>query len=246
MQHSRRRPSLLLAGVLAAGAILAGLAVGQPQASAAPAGRPAAPGQAVHVLASGTRSPHMIYPSGYVRERVAGPDGASAIESIPIFHVTSAGVLNGIHACRALNNDTINQGVMCADLFAEPDGSNIGVEVAPFVEGMCQNLANPSFFPECAQITMTFSVNTPLFHDAGGAFEEQCARHFNDPCSTPREFFEGENFPIPGECNSQPGGKNEVWTVIKGGSAIELPGSGVFSATATDFASQHAIVCGAL
>lgn len=42
---------------------------------------------------------------------------------IATYHVTSAGPLAGIHACRSLGSDSTNQGVECADLYAAPDGS---------------------------------------------------------------------------------------------------------------------------
>lgn len=244
MQHSRRR-GRLLAGALAIGAILTGTLAGSAQASGVPVGRPAATSQAGRVMASGSRSPHMIYPSRFVRVRVAGRNGASSVENIPIYVVTSGGFLKGIHACRALGNDESTQAVMCADIFADPD-NNHGVEVAAGVEGICQNLVNRNDFPRCANIAMTFGIHSAAINFGDSTFDE-CG-HNGELCDIPREIFEGPNFDLPatpgGGCDTTVGGPNEVWTVIQSGSSIELPISADTRDLAANLGSQHAIVCG--
>ncbi|HZR54489.1 MAG TPA: hypothetical protein VFB06_33945 [Streptosporangiaceae bacterium] len=92
---------------------------------------------------------------------------------------------------------------------------------------------------------MTFSVNTATFHNAGGTFFDECG-HNGLLCVTPRQKADGELFDIPGNCDMNAGGPNEVWTVIFGGSAIELPVSAVTTTLGNNFGSQHAIICGAL
>jgi hypothetical protein len=188
----------------------------------------------------------MIYPSSYVRVRVAGRNGASSIESIPVYRVVTPGFISGMHACRALGNDGSTQGVMCADLFAERDNTG-GVQVSATVEGACESLANRNIFPECAEIDMFFSAHRAQSDFGDPLTLEQCARHFNDPCSTPREFFEAAPLhDIPGPCNTSVGGPNEVWTVVGLGSSIELPVSGAVRFLAANLGSNHGIICGAL
>jgi hypothetical protein len=182
----------------------------------------------------------MIKPSRYVQVRVAGRDGASSTASIPVYIVTSPGLLSGIHACRVLGSDDFTQGVACADLFAEPDGSG-GVEVTAETEGICQIIGSNSF-PECANITMLFSVNSAVAHNLGGVFSGECGHQFG-PCESPRTFFAGNFWDIPGPCNASPGSRNEVWTVVFGGADIELPSTGDQRFLASNLGSQHAIVC---
>lgn len=157
---------------------------------------------------------------------------------IPIFDVGSGsfGLLPDIHACAALGNDGTTQGVECADIYV--NGVSGQVDISPASEAACQNLANPSVFPQCANaaIKMALFFADPGTIQATGWDTGTCGP--SNPCATPRQYFTGpitSSFPVT-SCT-------EVWTVVNAGSNVKLPGSGRTVSSAANLGSGHAIVC---
>jgi hypothetical protein len=157
---------------------------------------------------------------------------------IPIFHIPNgtSEALPGIHACAALGNDGTTQAVECADIVAS--GGPGFVSIVPQSEAMCQNLANRSVFPQCANALITMSLFTPGPTQQGSWDTEQCG-HSAPLCKTPRQYF------LPGLFTTfdQVTSCTDVWTVVAAGSNIELPVSAKTVFSSANLGSGHAIVC---
>jgi hypothetical protein len=189
---------------------------------------------------------HVIYPSYYVTvtgEKVASASAVTS-DSIPVYHVTSAGYLSGIHSCLELGNDGTVQGVQCADMWAEPDGSG-GVIVEEAAEAFC-NVLNSSSYPGCQNIDVGFQLAQGTGIQTGwDGISCGPDSGLSNTCGTGRQYgigtYPGTGFDITG-CDPEPGTAYEFWTVLMGGNSIQLP-SGTTVSDSSNFAGQHAIVC---
>jgi hypothetical protein len=157
---------------------------------------------------------------------------------IPVFHIPNgtAEALPGIHACAALGNDGTTQGVECADIFVS--GGPGDVDIVPQSEAICQNLANRSVFPQCANAVITMGLFASGPTQQGNWDTEACG-HSDGPCGTPRQIFTGNMFVAFDQVTSC----TEVWTVVAAGSNIELPVSARTVFSSANLGSGHAIVC---
>jgi hypothetical protein len=162
---------------------------------------------------------------------------AMTAAGIPVFDVTSAGTLAGVHACLSLGSDGTNQGVECADLYATPDG-NGGVDVFPYGEAFCNH---GSDYPRCANVTVYLNVNDAT--GLGSPHDKYVCGHSAGNCvNNGRNYFIGLDFIDLSGCGGV-GTASEVWTVDWTGSDIELPGSGLNVTSTANLGSGHAIVC---
>jgi hypothetical protein len=162
------------------------------------------------------------------------PSGHAA-DGTPIYHLTSrtAQPLASAHACTAPNNDGTTQAVFCADVIGYSNGNGTAT-IYPQAEGICQNLANRSNFPQCANITLVFGLWAPGPQELSGDWGAECGHSFG-PCPTPRYIVDGGAVGVDG-CT-------EVWTVVDAGSVIELPVSAKFVSLPANLGSGHIIVC---
>jgi len=258
---SRSGPVLAL---LAVGATIVCTAFGASAALAAGnvAASPVTPGAgypAVTAVTSAIAPPSaaVAVPSAYLNPETgvvtpATRESRLSSSAFPVYYITSTnkGYLSGIHRCRLIGNDGINQGVECADLYAVPDSSDgfPGVDVSAAAEGFCQNLGNTSDYPACQAIDIGFQAA-----QAGGTITPFwglfCGAATGGPnCTTGRqsEIADGAGAYIHQDsitgCVAQPGTVNEYWTTLESGDSIQLP-SGTQVAVGGNWSSQHAIVC---
>ena len=177
----------------------------------------ASAGQAQPVVAGG------LAPSNYTA------DGT------PIYHLTNrvAQPLATAHACSAPGNDGVTQAVFCADAFGASNGNGTAT-VTPQSEGMCQTLSNRNNFPRCANIHESFALWSagPVLRSP--TYVVDCG-HNGTLCPVPRSAATGPGFAF--------GGCLELWTVVNGGSVIELPASARNVALPASLSSGHIIVC---
>jgi hypothetical protein len=174
-----------------------------------------------------------------------------SVNGIPIYYVVAnQGVspvycLKGIHNCEALGNDGVTQAVVCADLIAQANGSG-DVDVISQAEGYCQNLANNSDYPQCANVEMTSELA-----DAGagisGPVTQYCGHTHGNCVNNGRNYFYAGEWVLPytAGCGG-PGSDYELWSDITGhalDTTIEVPVSDSQFSLASNLASQHAIVC---
>lgn len=165
---------------------------------------------------------------------------ATTASGIPIWHITSAELIG--HTCRALGNYGTNQGVECADILAGPGATAGTVDIWPVAEAYCENLANRSFEPQCANAVMIMTLNSPLQHTINGVAIMACG-HANGPCAVNnRNYLIGNEYTVSG-CNTNAGGPNEFWSVIQTDSSVQLPGSDKTVTSTSNLASSHAIIC---
>jgi hypothetical protein len=236
---AKRRSSAVLA-LAAAGVAISCASLGASAASAAVTGsgpRLAAPAGVAHPY-------RVAVPSGYVHtaNRAAVSSTSNAANTIPVYYITSTnyGYLTGIHACLALGNDGTNQGVECEDVYAYAPSSGT-VAVFPVAEGICQNLANKSDYPQCRTNGIDFALATGIGYNTPTS-TGVCGTYSTSPCvDNGRNYYLGTGIQLSG-CDTTPGDINEVWSVNWNGSAIALPSSRVVLSKA-NAASPHAIIC---
>jgi hypothetical protein len=189
---------------------------------------------------------HVAYPSETIPSKGTSSPDASCHENcgsggIPVYLITPTnyGYLSGIHACRVLGGDGNSYGVECADLYATAPESGV-VDVFAAADGYCQLVANGSS-TECANVSILFSE-----HNGAGdnyvATDGVCG-HSYGPCSGGRNSFIGYGYSVVDSCDISPGSYNEWWTVDQTGSSVQLPVSDRTTASTSNLASQHAIIC---
>lgn len=163
---------------------------------------------------------------------------------IPVFNVTKAGLLSGIHKCVSIGGNGTTEGVFCADLWAAPIAGSGAVNVAPALEGLCQADSNST-------IVQCNAIDAEMFTAAGNGargdlINKGCSP--DDPaqpaCPDGRFKPIGNDDPMSiSDVCDVPGTESEVWTVVQDGDDITLPGDDATEILRNNLASQHAIVC---
>lgn len=156
--------------------------------------------------------------------------GAAGTASAPTAtHLTTSAAqpLASVHSCKVAGNDGTTQGVFCADIIDNGNGT-----ATIRAQAFCQNLSNLSL-PQCADINFQFeggSAHSGIEGPFGGHF---CG-HTAGACPSNQRFIvDAGPFVV---CD-------EVWTVILSGARIQLPGSDKAVTLSANFASAHTTVC---
>jgi hypothetical protein len=234
----------LFAGALVTALSIAGLSAGFTAPAGAVTSRtPGAGNELAHAAATAAQQPSdaslqtssepTLAPSGY------SPDGT------PIYHVTSPVLL--AHSCEVLGDDSSDQAVTCADIYAQPS-PNVTNEVQVFAEeeGFCQNLGNLNDYPACAGDQIYFGLNDSSGDNLNGEWVGACGHYAdNNPCvNNGREIYVAGDW---GYETAPLGCSPPLWTDVWAGppyySKIRLPVTADTESAIVNLASGHVIVC---
>jgi hypothetical protein len=158
------------------------------------------------------------------------------------YHIKTGGLLSGIHKCVNLGTDGTYQGVVCADLWAQPSGNAEGdIFVSPALEAYCQ-VGSTTTIKTCSSID-AFEFSANAFQLEGPPSGAQCGAGFAACPANQRYELIGQHLAVTNGCGGT-GSDNEVWTVVEAGTKVDLPSPSFKNLTlGTNLASQHAIVC---
>ncbi|MFC1400386.1 MULTISPECIES: hypothetical protein [Streptacidiphilus] len=134
------------------------------------------------------------------------------------------------HVCTVIGDDTVTQAVVCSDLYKDQYG-----EAVPAVEAMCQDIGSPTYFPQCANISLA-STGLRLY-TTGPVLEEEnpyaisCGHDLTNMCpANDREIWTFTPYAVA----------SDQWTVVKASTVkIQLPGTGQIKTLNQDLGSGH-------
>ena len=148
----------------------------------------------------------------------------------PILYASQHGFA---HQCSPIGDDTVTEGVICADIVTFPNGEGPGYLAYAQVEAICQNMSSGTAV-QCAHASTAFGLygpgtNWPLNTET----ITQCG-HLSGPCAGPgqRNYWQSPAISYTENLNQCSGNVNletQVQSVVFSAdffTYIELPGSG--------------------
>ena len=218
---------------LACAALIGGLSAA-PASASAPALAPApmvASSAIMRVMPDGALAP---LPSANVIKPTVTASG------IKTYVVTEAGYLSGIHTCTELGTDPYgHEAIVCANMWAQP-GSGGTILVAPAIQAYCQ-VGSTDTDVTCANIDESMAVGLGSGGTAGGG-SAGCGHSLGSCPANQKYTVIGVGQPVSGNCKGIHT-QDEVWTVIKENTSVELPVSDETWVLSSNLSSQHALIC---